>query len=98
MDGMLLSGVDFRNADMRDITISKATLENINLSGSDMRGANLTTVYLVGVDLSGANLEGVKYDMITLPFIAASRLDGAKMSPDMQKDLKEVSSGTEIGL
>lgn len=83
--------MDFSKADLRDITISKATLENINLSGSDMRGANLTTVYLVGVDLSGANMQGIKYDKITLPFIAASNLSGTKMSLNMQKDIEELS-------
>jgi uncharacterized protein YjbI with pentapeptide repeats len=75
---------------MRNIKITKANLENVNLSGSDMRGANLTIVFLVGVDLSGANLEGIKYDKITLPSIAASKLNGTKMSPDLQKDLKEL--------
>ena len=58
-----------------------------------MRGANLTIVFLVGADLSGANLEGIKYDKITLPSIAASKLSGTKMSPGLQKDIRELQSG-----
>jgi uncharacterized protein YjbI with pentapeptide repeats len=47
------------------------------------------------VDLSGSNLEGIEYDQITLQSLAGSRLDGAKISADLKKDLEEIRSGLE---
>jgi hypothetical protein len=47
------------------------------------------------VDLSGSNLEGIKYDQITLQSLAGSKLNGAKMSADLKKDLEEVRSGLD---
>jgi uncharacterized protein YjbI with pentapeptide repeats len=68
-------------------------MNNVNLSGADMSGADLNMTGLSGVDLRRANLLGIKYDKITLPFIAASNLEGAKMSADLQKDIEKIRSG-----
>jgi hypothetical protein len=38
---------------------------------------------------------GIKYDKITLSFIAASNLEGAKMSADLQKDLEKMRPGND---
>jgi hypothetical protein len=38
-------------------------------------------------------LQGVKYDSIALGFFAVSKLDGAKMSADLEKDLEKLRSG-----
>lgn len=92
MEETRMKEIDFSDADLRNVKINTAALENVNLSGSDMRGANLTVVYLVNVDLSEANLAGIKYDKITLSFIASSKLNGTKMSPDLQEDIKELLS------
>ena len=58
-----------------------------------MSGADLKMMGLSGVDLRRANLLGIKYDKTTLPFIAASNLEGAKMSADLQKDIEKIRSG-----
>ena len=44
-------------------------------------------------DLRGTNLEGIKYDKISLQSLAGSKLDGAKMSADLQNDLEGIRSG-----
>jgi uncharacterized protein YjbI with pentapeptide repeats len=48
---------------------------------------------LKDVNLGGANLEGIKYDDVALQSLAGSNLEGAKMSVDLQTDLKELQSG-----
>jgi hypothetical protein len=47
----------------------------------------------VNVDLTGANLVGIKYDNTILPMMASSKLDNAKMSADLKKDLEKVRQG-----
>jgi len=61
------------------------------LNGADLRNVELNSTALVNVDLSGANLVGIKYDNLILPMIASSKLDNAKMSSDMQKDIENAS-------
>jgi len=67
-------------------------LQNVNLSGADLRNAEFNQTALVNVDLSGANLVGIKYDNQILPMIASSKLDNAKMSANMRKDLEKLRS------
>ena len=39
------------------------------------------------------NLVGIKYDTTTLPMIASSKIDNAKMSADLKKDLDRFKAG-----
>jgi len=61
-------------------------MSKVNLSGSDLRDANLTLV-LMDADLRGANLEGIKYDPLTLQFLASADLEGARIGADLRKAL-----------
>jgi hypothetical protein len=36
----------------------------------------------------------MKYDRLELPMIAGSKLDNAKMSADMKKDIEKLGSGS----
>ena len=83
----------FRDADLRNAKFNAVFLENVNLSGADLANADLNRTALVNVDLSGANLVGIKYDDLILPMIAACKLDNAKMSAEMQKDIEKLRSG-----
>jgi len=38
-------------------------------------------------------LQGIKYDSIALGFFAVSKLDGAKMSADLEMDLEKLRAG-----
>ena len=84
---------NFINADLRDVRFSQTYMNNTNFSGADLSGAIFETSAFENTDFSGANLVGVKYDPIALTFFARSRLDGAKISPDLEKDLEKLSSG-----
>ena len=90
IEGMILDHADLSQADIRNARISTIYMNNVNLSGADLQGANLTMVVLNDVDLCDANLEGIKYDNVALQSLAGSNLDGAKMSADLQKDLKDL--------
>ena len=92
ISGLLLDHADLSQADLRNATISTIYMDNVNLSGADLRGANLTMAVFKDVNLGGANLEGIKYDNVALQSLAVSNLEGAKMSVDLQKDLKEMSN------
>jgi uncharacterized protein YjbI with pentapeptide repeats len=81
-------------ADLRNAKFDAVFLENVNLSGADLRNAEFSKTALVNVDLSGANLLGIKYDLQELPMIVGSKLDNAKMSADMKKDIEKLGSGT----
>ena len=93
ISGLLLDHADLSQADLRNAMISTIYMDSVNLSGADLRGANLTMAVLKDVNLGGANLEGIKYDDVALQSLAGSNLEGAKMSVDLQTDLKELQSG-----
>jgi len=68
-------------------------LENVNLSYADLRNVELIgrhTRMSIWVKLTSG---GIKYDNLILPMIASSKLDNAKMSYDMQKDIEKLRSG-----
>jgi len=88
-----LEDADFSEADLRNARFNSVILTNVNLAGADLRGADFNTTGLIGVDLGRANLLEIKYDRITLQFIASCNLEGAKMSADLQKDLENLRSG-----
>ena len=92
---MSFEDADLSEADLRNIRFHAVFMTNVNLSGADLRNADLNTMGLIGVDLRRANLLGIKYDKITLSFIAASNLEGAKMSADLQKDLEKMRPGND---
>jgi uncharacterized protein YjbI with pentapeptide repeats len=93
LKGLTLVNVTLDQADLRDIKADYVYMDGVNLSGSDLRRADLTLMILEDVDLRGANLEEIKYGRSTLQFLAASRLEGAKMSKDLQKDLEDFRTG-----
>ena len=92
LKGLTLIDVAPDQADLRDIKANAVYMNGVNLSGSDLRGADLTLTTLKNVDLRGANLEGIKYDKPTLQFLAESRLEGARMSKDLQNDLERLQA------
>ena len=61
-----------------------------------MSGVIFDTCAFENADFRGANLQGIKYDSIALGFFAVSKLDGAKISADLQKDLEKLRSGKKI--
>ena len=63
-------------------------MDNVDLRGANLQDANLTFVVFMNADMRGANLQGIKYDRSTLQFLAGSKLEGAKMSADLEKDLE----------
>ncbi|MDQ1261650.1 MAG: hypothetical protein QG575_831, partial [Euryarchaeota archaeon] len=90
--GVKLTDVDLSFADLRNFKAILTFMQNVNLSGADLRGANLTSLGLQAVDFTGANLEGIKYDEndeTTLMMLANSNLTKAKISPDLQRNIKE---------
>lgn len=60
LNGVNLSGVDLRNADLRWINLSELTLRGANLRGVDFRWANLSRVDLRGADLSSGKAFNVR--------------------------------------
>lgn len=95
--GVKFKNMDLSGADLRDATLDLVVMQNVDLSGADLRGANLTLVGLIEVNLKDANLLEIKYDRMALQFLAASKLDGAKMSTDLRKDLDGLQPGLSAG-
>jgi uncharacterized protein YjbI with pentapeptide repeats len=90
---MILKEIDLSGADLRNAKFDAVFLQDVNLSGADLENVELNQTALVNVDLSGANLVGIKYDNTILPMIASSKLDNAKMSADLKKDLDKLKAG-----
>jgi uncharacterized protein YjbI with pentapeptide repeats len=84
---------DFSGADLRNSRFAQTYMNNTNFSGADLSGAIFDTCAFENADFRGANLQGIKYDSIALGFFAMSKLDGAKMSADLQKDLDKLKAG-----
>jgi len=84
---------DFSGADLRNTRFAQTYMNNTNFSGADLRGVVFDTSAFENADFRGANLQGVKYDSIALGFFAVFKLDGAKMSEDLQNDLEKLLSG-----
>jgi uncharacterized protein YjbI with pentapeptide repeats len=84
---------DFSGADLRKTRFAQTYLNSTNFNGADLSGVTFDTCAFENADFSGANLQGIKYDSIALGFFAASKLDGAKMSADLQRDLQKLRSG-----
>ena len=84
---------DFRDADLRDCTISQAYMNNTDFSGADLRGAEFRTSAFDNANFTGADLRNLLYDPVALQYLAMSRLDGAKMSANLESDLKKLRSG-----
>jgi hypothetical protein len=86
-----LDYADLSSADLRNTRFAQTYMNNTSFSGADLSGAIFDTSAFENADFSGANLQGVKYDSIALGFFAVSKLDGAKLSPDLQKEFEERS-------
>jgi uncharacterized protein YjbI with pentapeptide repeats len=84
---------NFSGADLRNTRFAQTYMNNTNFSGADLSGAIFDTCAFENADFRGANLQGVKYDSIALGFFAMSKLDGAKISSDLQMDLEKLRSG-----
>jgi uncharacterized protein YjbI with pentapeptide repeats len=79
---MILDGVDFSDANLRNTHFGQTDLNGVNLQRSDLSGATLTFGSLDGADLTDARLIGtnLKYtDMRNVNF-TRSNLTGAKTS------------------
>jgi uncharacterized protein YjbI with pentapeptide repeats len=57
-DGVALTGVDLRDAFLRNVKLPGASLDRASLGGADMRGADLSDSNLKEANLVYANLEG----------------------------------------
>jgi uncharacterized protein YjbI with pentapeptide repeats len=90
---MNLLGADFSGADLRKTRFTQTYLNSTNFIGADLSGAIFDSCVFENADFTGANLQGIKYDSITLGFFATSKLDGAKVSADLQKDLQKMRLG-----
>ncbi len=88
-----LLDADFSGADLRKVRFAQTYMNDTNFSGADLSGAVFDTSAFENADFTGANLQGIKYDSIALDFFAVSKLDGAKMSADLQRDLEKLRSG-----
>jgi uncharacterized protein YjbI with pentapeptide repeats/basic membrane lipoprotein Med (substrate-binding protein (PBP1-ABC) superfamily) len=92
---------DFSGADLRNAHFAQVYINGTKFIGANLSGAVFDTTAFENVDFSGADLREIKYDMVALQFFAASKLDGAQMSPDLQKDLERLRSGqtnsTKVG-
>ena len=84
---------DFSGADLRNTRFAQTYFNNTKFSGADLSGAIFDTCAFENADFRGADLLGIKYDSIALGFFAVSKLDGAKISADLQKDLEKLRSG-----
>lgn len=63
-------------ADLREVDLSRTTLERVSLKGADLRGARLCGATLVDVDLTNAKLDGADLSGARLEKVA---LDDATM-------------------
>ena len=72
LNGIDLSGIDFRGAILR-----AARLNGTNLAGANLDGAILSQGWFIGADLSGASMKGA--EMFSTQFTKAN-LSGADMS------------------
>jgi uncharacterized protein YjbI with pentapeptide repeats len=84
---------DFSGANLRKTRFAQTYMNNTDFSGADLSGAVFDTSAFENADFTNANLQGIKYDSIALGFFAVSKLDGAKMSANLQKDLEKLRSG-----
>jgi uncharacterized protein YjbI with pentapeptide repeats len=65
-------------------------LANAKMNGADFRDATLDRVEMTGADLTGANLERIKYDQFTLLSLSDAKMDGAKLSDNLNADLSRI--------
>ncbi|KAF9536799.1 hypothetical protein EC957_009672, partial [Mortierella hygrophila] len=83
---LVRAGVNFRDADLRDIKVPGADLSNGQFDYAQFQDANLTGVnfarsWVRQVDMSGAQMHGVSFG--ELPYLAAEGLtSGCGYSPD----------------
>ena len=84
---LAMRDVNLSGADLRGAKISVSLLEMVNLTGADLSDASMDVVYMTDIDLSRANLQRMKCDQFTLPYLAASRLDGAYMDQSLHSQL-----------
>ncbi|KAG0019265.1 hypothetical protein BGZ80_006045 [Entomortierella chlamydospora] len=86
---LVKAGVQFNQADLRDINIPGADISNgvfdsAQLQGSDLRKVNLQNAWLRQADLSGAQLSGVLFG--ELPYLKEnSSIESCAYSPDGSK-------------
>jgi len=88
-----MNNTNFSDADLSGAVFDTSALKNTDFKGANLSGATFNTSAIENADFSGANLQGIKYDSIALNFFAGSKLDGARMSADLQKDLENLRSG-----
>lgn len=84
---LAMRDVNMSGTDLRDAKISVSLMERVNLSRADLSGASLDVLYMTDSDLRMANLLRIKCDPFTLPYLAASRLEGALMSNTLHLQL-----------
>ncbi len=78
---VILTGVDWKFADLQGATLTRADLRHARLTGANLRNANLAGALLNAADLTdcdlrGANLDGAQFARASL---ARANLSGASM-------------------
>lgn len=78
---VVLTGVDWKFADLQGATLTRADLRHARLTGANLRNANLAGALLNAADLTdcdlrGANLDGAQFARASL---ARANLSGASM-------------------
>ena len=84
---------DFNGADLRNTRFAQTYTNNTDFSDANLSGVIIDTSAFENADFSGANLQRIKYDAIALGFFNVSKLDGARMSPDLKEDLEKLRKG-----
>jgi uncharacterized protein YjbI with pentapeptide repeats len=85
---MFVRGADLEEANLRDVTLSRAWVIAANLERADLRGANVS-----GADLTGANLSDTDMQSTTLSGANLSRANlYGSIGIDVQKLSNEAKS------
>jgi len=87
-----MSYTNLEGADLTGAHLESMTQEGTVYHRACLRSASLVAMGITNADFSGADLQGIKYDMVALQNFARSKMDGARMSPELQKDLEKMRS------
>ena len=66
LDGICLDNVDFRNANLREVSFRDAVITNSDFRGADLYEADFRFAFLQGSDFSAANLKDADFTRANL--------------------------------
>ena len=82
-DDLAAAGLDFSEADLRNMDFANANLEGADFEGADLTGANLKGARLVGANFKGANLSDAN---LTTADLAGAHFEGTALSAYFDKE------------